>query len=151
MLTGIEQAKQKWGGRHSAIDKWLTERQLLLVQYCELAGIPPYQRQDNALPEKEKIQAFCELLMDYVSAGHFEVYGKLTDNDSAGNDLENTIYPKISESTDSALQFNDAYTEIQNDTNMKEFDVALSKLGQQLEERFELEDQLIQSLHNDHL
>ena len=29
MLTRLEKAQQKWGGSHSVIDKWLTERQEL--------------------------------------------------------------------------------------------------------------------------
>ncbi|WP_438864456.1 sigma D regulator [Neptunicella sp.] len=147
MLSGIEQAKQKWGGAHNAIDNWLTERQMLLVMYCDLAGIPPYQRTSQALPDKSKVADFCELLMDYLSAGHFEVYEQLSNGDS----LYDTLSPKISATTDEALKFNDRYAEINDDTNMSDFDNHLSKLGQQLEERFALEDELIGTLHNEHL
>ncbi|WP_416306531.1 sigma D regulator [Neptunicella sp. SCSIO 80796] len=147
MLTGIEQAKQKWGGAHNAIDNWLAERQMLLVMYCELAGLPPYQRESQALPDKDKIREFCELLMDYLSAGHFEVYDQLSNGDS----LSARLYPKISTTTDEALKFNDCYAETNSDTDMSDFDRALSKLGQQLEERFELEDELINTLHSEHL
>ena len=31
MLTRVEKAQQKWGGSHTVIDKWLNERQELIV------------------------------------------------------------------------------------------------------------------------
>ena len=40
MLTRLEKARDTWGGAHTAIDAWLSERQHLLVQYCKLAGLP---------------------------------------------------------------------------------------------------------------
>ncbi|MBC3766565.1 sigma D regulator [Neptunicella marina] len=147
MLTGVEQAKQKWGGAHNAIDNWLAERQLLLVMYCELAGLPPYDKAANALPDKERISEFCGLLMDYLSAGYFEVYEKL----SEGEELADQLYPQIAESTDAALSFNDKYAELDSDANAQNFDVELSNLGQLLEERFEFEDKLINNLHSEHV
>lgn len=150
MLSQAEQAKAKWGGSHNAIDAWLHERQELLVQYCELAGLPPFNREQDALPAKADISSFCELLVDYVSAGHFEVYDKLVDDkeaDSGQRNLKEGLYPRISATTDHALGFNDCYADLEDDTKMANFDVSLSNLGQQLEERFALEDQLIQSIH----
>ena len=35
MLSRFEEAQQKWGGSHSVIDAWLTERQELLLQFCK--------------------------------------------------------------------------------------------------------------------
>ena len=32
------------------------------------------EKKDQSLPEPSQIQAFCQILMDYLSAGHFEVY-----------------------------------------------------------------------------
>lgn len=151
MLSQAEQAKDKWGGSHSAIDSWLHERQMLLVQYCELAGLPPFNRENDALPDKTAISSFCEILVDYVSAGHFEVYDQIVDEDkngSLGLQLKESLYPKISETTDDALTFNDYYADAQDDEALTNFDKQLSDLGQKLEERFALEDQLIQSIHS---
>ena len=150
MLTQVEQAKQKWGGAHHAIDTWLQERQQLLVQYCELAGLPPFERTAGALPRKSDIRSFCELLVDYVSAGHFEVYDKIVE-DCTDRDITEKLYPQISATTDDALNFHDTYAEVSVDQELETFDVNLSNLGQKLEERFALEDQLIQSLHGEHL
>ena len=108
MLTEIENAKEKWGGSHDAIDNWLHERQQLLVQYCELAGLPPFEREPGALPHKRDIRSFCELLVDYVSAGHFEVYDKIVaecNKPKESKEVTEDLYPKISATTDSALNF----------------------------------------------
>ena len=154
MLTRIEDAKDKWGGSHEAIDNWLHERQELLVQYCGLAGLPPFEREPGALPHKREIRSFCELLVDYVSAGHFEVYDKIvaqSDEVTRSKAVTEELYPQISQTTDSALNFNDIYAEVEVDQDLVDFDNRLSELGQKLEERFALEDRLIQTLHSDHL
>lgn len=154
MLGQLEQAQQKWGGAHSVIDNWLQERQKLLVQYCELAGLPPFERNHGALPEPKTIRDFCQRLVDYVSSGHFEVYEKITEqgnNDEQYNALTEHVYPTINETTQHALSFNDDFAEIENESQMQNFDAKLSSLGQELEQRFELEDQLISSLHGEYL
>lgn len=143
MLNQFENTQQILGGSHQAIDNWLEERKQLLVEYCQLAGLPPFERSKGALPGKDEIEAFCELLVDYMSAGHFEVYDKLP---QANQPLANSLYPQISATTEHALSFHDSYAEITNEQQLNEFDRQLSQLGQQLEERFALEDKLMQSL-----
>ncbi len=150
MLTQVEQAEQKWGGFHNVIDCWLQERKQLLVQYCELAGLPPFERDAGALPDKTKVREFCEVLVDYVSVGHFELYDKIAaecESEGADPNFARELFPKISATTDVALTFNDTFAEIGANNDVESFDSRLSNLGQQLEERFELEDQLISTLH----
>lgn len=149
MLTQIEKAKSKWGGSHEAIDNWLNERQDLLVQYCKIAGLPPFERDHTAMPAKETIESFCEILMDYLSAGHFEVYDLITEesDNEASAQISQEIYPKLKASTDIALSFNDTYAEVSPSQDLSDFDQHLSRLGQTMEERFALEDRLISSLH----
>jgi len=146
MLTRIEQAEKKWGGIHQLIDNWLEERKTLLVQYCKLAALPPFERTDNALPELQDIAAFCQTLMDYASIGHFELYEKITAeiaDDSQDSDFAKAITAEIKGTTDTALSFNDTYAEIQEDQDMAGFMHSITTLGEQLEVRFELEDKLL--------
>ncbi len=154
MLTRLEKAQQKWGGSHSVIDKWLAERQELLVMYCALAGFNGKGRNDHALPEVAQIQGFCQILMDYLSAGHFEIYDDIAkqcqQKGPQSIELAKSLYPRISETTDLALEFNDKYTELAADDLMAEFDRDLSTLGEALELRFELEDELIDNLYSNH-
>ena len=153
MLTRLEKAQKKWGGSHSVIDKWLGDRQELLVMYCQIGGAS-HSKADQALPEPNQIQEFCQLMMDYLSAGHFEVYENIVQQcETRGDDsakLARSLYPLISETTDVALDFNDSYADIKADDLLEQFDADLSRLGEALSTRFELEDELIHNLYAHH-
>ena len=155
MLTKMERAKEKWGGSHQLIDGWLNERSDLLVRYCQLAGLPPYERNDNALPDSQDIKEFCQILVDYISAGHFEVYDRVASqcaiNGKATLELAEALIPTITVATDDALQFNDTYAALSDDNGLEKFDFDLANLGQRMEERFASEDQLINTLHDKHI
>lgn len=148
MLGQIEKVKQRWGGHDATIDTWLHARQQLLVQYCELVGL---NEEKSALPDAGKINLFCEYLMDYLSAGHFEVYDLLVSDDDAGSRLKDQVYPRIAETTDHALRFNDAYTDAVSVEQAQSFDADLSQLGEVLATRFEFEDHLINHMYHHHV
>jgi len=154
MYTRVQQAQQKYGGSLKAIDSWLQERRELIVSYCRLAGLPPFEKDRHTMPSQDKIKEFCQLLMDYLSAGHFEVYEQIVSqcavNGADSKALAESLYPKISVSTDLALEFNDRYAETAELQDSTRFDQDLSRLGQALEERFSLEDELIQTLSVKH-
>ncbi|WP_298445855.1 sigma D regulator [uncultured Ferrimonas sp.] len=154
MLTKLEKAVTAWGGSSKLVDQWLNSRRELLINYCQLAGLPPYNNDAAALPEEQHIKQFCGLLMDYVSAGHFEVYDQVASaceqHGQQSRQLAEELLPQINNSTDIALDFNDHYTNGVNDERMLQLDQALSKLGQAMEERFALEDRLLETLHHNH-
>ena len=154
MLTRLEQTQQKYGGASTIIDAWLAERQELLVKYCKLAGLPPFDQEKSVLPEALTVNRFCQILVDYLSAGHFEVYDNIVKEcEKHGPDsveLAKSIYPKISATTEVLVNFNDKYSELVGDLDLKGFDTDLSVVGQILEERLELEDELIHTLHTNH-
>lgn len=154
MYSRVKQAQQKWGGSLSAIDKWLEERQQLIVSFCKLAGLPPFEKDRHTLPAQDKVTDFCQLLMDYLSAGHFEVYEQIVAqcavNGTDSRQLADSLYPKIAVSTDMSLTFNDNYAEHLSTRHSAAFDRELSDLGQALEHRFELEDRLIDTLYQKH-
>lgn len=150
MLNRFETAQQKWGGSSRYIDNWLQDRRYLIVSYCQLTSLPPFEsKRTQEFPSPSDVMTFCQQLMDYLSSGHFEVYERITaqcDN-AESKKLAERLTPKISASTDVAVDFNDKYAEIENE-DWDTFDKDLSQLGQALVERFELEDQLIQNLYN---
>ena len=144
MLESCQNAQERWGGVHKLIDRWLLERHELIRAYDTLGAHP------DALAEKQKpLQEFCGSLVDYVSAGHFEVYEQLTGeakafNDKRGLELAETLYPRIDVITEKLLAFNDLCDE------GKCVAEKFKELGGLLHERFELEDCLIEVLHNAH-
>ena len=149
MLESCRNAQERWGGVHQLIDRWLGERRELVQAYAALTKAP----QAPAI-NGESLQGFCELLVDYVSAGHFEVYEQLTSeakafNDQRGLELAKRIYPRLEAITAVALAFNDRCDN--GDCRDSASLVAeLERLGQLLHERFELEDCLIEVLHTAH-
>lgn len=150
MLEKCKSAKERWGGVSGIIDGWLEERQMLISLFVHL----PEHHINEEL--NSKIQSFCEVLMDYLSSGHFEVYEQLLreGSDFADGSLEEgqELLPKIQVSTDIALDFNDDFSNLLDPTvqQIREFSEHLSKLGEALEERFELEDKMIAVLHTSH-
>lgn len=90
--------------------------------------------------------------MDYVSEGHFEVYDQVINAcEKFGAPCKAAIQqvlPKITPTTNAALDFNDKYAETQDDQVMYQLDKDLSELAHTMETRFELEDKLLEVLHS---
>jgi len=106
MQLQIESNTPILGIKELAINNWLLERHKLLIAYCELAGITPNEQDEAALPHDLHIKHFCQILMDYISAGHFEIFEKIISDTqystcNTANALHN-IYSKILVSTDLA-------------------------------------------------
>jgi len=154
MLNKLKQAKAEWGGVLSVIDNWLDARQRLVVLYCELAGLPPYQQEKRSLPNQVLITEFCQLLLDYASTGHFEVYEQIIEKSKLDGEenlkIAQELYSRITTTTDTALKFNDTYAEDASDQTLLHFDKDLSELGEVMESRFEREDQLLEVVHLHH-
>ncbi len=152
MLEDCENARERWGGVSALIDRWLQSRQQLIVQYCELSNSPDFGHPE---PLYDQLSSLCEQLLDYVSAGHFEVYEQLMNEarefDDGGIEVANKVYPKINKTTQEMLAFNDLL-EVSDRTeeDMRAMYARVSRLGEIMEERFELEDLLIENLHNAH-
>lgn len=143
MLENCHDAQERWGGVHRLLDRWLQERQALVCAYIEV--------KQAATPAQ--LESFCNRLMDYLSAGHFEIYEQLLAEAEAFDDqpavaLAEQLYPRIQNSTRHAVDFNDRYAGQQAPAATLVDD--LQQLGQGLRERFELEDCLIEVLHNAH-
>ena len=152
MLENCRNARERWGGVSELIDRWLKERQELLVHYCELSALTDYSQTDML---REKFIRLCEVLVDYVSTGHFEIYEQLIrearEFNDGGEELAAKVYPRIQETTEVALNFNDNVDgRILTEQNVSFLFEEVSKLGEVLESRFELEDFLIEHLHNAH-
>jgi regulator of sigma D len=153
MLTKTSNPIEQWGTVDKLIKHWLKERQELIVLYCKVDGLKEFTPQDT--PIAVKVQALCQVLIDYVSAGHFEIYDRLMREAEEFNDdyqdLISRVIPEIEKSTTLALEFNDRYATVEQcEKSMKTLARDLNALGLVMVERFELEDQLIAALHDCH-
>jgi regulator of sigma D len=146
--AAAESAKDRRAGSRDMVRKLLSERTEMFVLYCRLAGLAPYEgKPKNGV--HELLQEFCQVLVDYIAAGHFSVYERIiggTERRKEVADLAAQIYPRIAESTESALAFNDRYDTDQLFELSASFHEELSKLGEQLALRIELEDKLLKIL-----
>jgi regulator of sigma D len=149
MLESCQNAQERWGGVNKLIDRWLQDRLELIRVYDALGDTP-----EELAADRDGLQKFCEVLVDYVSAGHFEIYEQLTSeakafNDERGLELADTIYPRLDVITKSALAFNDRCDK-GDCSDCTVVAAEFKTLGGLLHERFELEDCLIEVLHNSH-
>ena len=123
------------------IEQWLDERQQLIVLFTKLGSLRPFKTKETVRP---LLAHFCETLVDYVSAGQFEVFEKIFE----ASGLESNPSPSFDQKslvgllriTMNALDFSDKYTKI-TDYDCLEKD--LSFLGERFAQRLEIEDALI--------
>jgi regulator of sigma D len=153
MLEQCSSKEDRFIGVQQIINHWLEERQELVVAYCEISGINTINKE--AGQSTNKLKGFCQLLIDYVSAGHFEIYDQLIKEAEAfsenTNQLIAQLYPKIAETTDIALDFHEIYD---TDAHCQEahgrIKTELSILGEAISQRFNFEDELIAVMHDAH-
>lgn len=148
MLESCQNAQERFRGVHLLIDRWLQERHDLVRAYDAVG-------EGHEDLKSQAHQHFCQILLDYVSAGHFEVYEQLTleakvFGDEEGLDLARQIYPRIDVTTEAALAFNDLCSKKNYRPDCEKLAAEFIKLGELLHERFELEDCLIEVLHSAH-
>ena len=131
---------------HHAIQQLLNERQQLWALYCHIAELQPFTAHQHL---EAKLEEFCQLLVDYVSLGHFEIYKRINDGQERRVkvlEASREVYPKIVEATDAAVDFNDKYEKLSGDELRADLADDLSRLGEILVARNELEDRLIEAL-----
>lgn len=153
MLEDCKNALERWGGVHTLIDRWLDQRRQLLVSFIELK-----EACDTELEavRKAPIDAFSEKLMDYISAGHFEIYPQLSEEAKAFNDegalvIAAKLLERLEMSTEMVLEFDtDFGNELSCEQNIARLPAWIDRLARGLSERFALEDQLIARLHAAH-
>ncbi len=136
--------------RH-AVHQWLKERQDLLVQMCGIQPESPLS--DTDVPTAMRLQSFCQVLMDYVSAAHFEIFNTLIAEAEQTGTTEQVaqikkLYTRLQTSTDLALRFNDLYDSEESLEELQDqLKQELSELGLALEARFRLEDEILSLLN----
>ncbi len=128
------------------VQELLEERRQVWAVYGQIAEMQPFQPDQ---PLEIVVQRFCQILIDYVSLGHFGIFQRIGDGSERRQNvvrMAQEIYPRITDVTQAAVQFNDTYETVDGESLRKSLAQDLSKLGEELATRFELEDQLIQCL-----
>lgn len=118
----------------------------MLVLFERLAGVEPYA---DERPNDELLREFSQILVDYIASGHFGLYERISEGKERRRGvvkLAERLYPRIANTTQVAVEFNDVYEKMNGDSKSGELTGMLSKLGEELAVRIELEDQLISEM-----
>tara|TARA_R110002110_G_scaffold199015_2_gene409752 strand:- start:45373 stop:45858 length:486 start_codon:yes stop_codon:yes gene_type:complete len=132
------------------LTSWLRERRAVLARYTALVVAIDDAPASAQLARRQR--ELCELLVDYISAGHFEVFAELLNEAEVFGDNSDALVaglmPDITDTTDVILAYEEKYGRGEHYPETLRRD--LSALGELLESRFVLEDRLIAGLHNQH-
>ncbi len=145
--TSKQGAAERRGRSQELMTKLVAERTQMLVLFCRLAGIESYSPENKSV--QELLQEFCQILVDYIAAGHFALYERIIEGTERRREivgLAENLYPRIAQSTDAALDFNDKYDCDEHCRVLDGLPQELSRLGEQLAGRIELEDRLLAAL-----
>ncbi|MGA7800844.1 MAG: Rsd/AlgQ family anti-sigma factor [Gammaproteobacteria bacterium] len=124
----------------------VTSRNETLTLYAELARLRPFKPEPVTA---EALQEFCEALIDYAASAHFQLYRYAAENRERREPVRSvaeSIYPRISVMTDNILAFNDRYGSAELDGCLDTLADDLSLIGEELADRIQMEDQLIEAL-----
>ncbi|MDG4554405.1 MAG: Rsd/AlgQ family anti-sigma factor [Candidatus Competibacter sp.] len=130
------------------VSKLLVARQQSLVLYNKLAALKPFTL---AEPVRHLLRQFRQSLIDYLALGPFEVYQALEEQplDSPfgpARDLARQLYASIASTTQVALAFHDRYGGTPPAADLAGLGDDLSRLGENLAERIELEDRIVAAI-----
>lgn len=129
------------------LDALVSSRTATLSLLAELADRQPFHPE----PSMElALRKFCEALIDYTASAHFQLYRYLADNKERRESvltIADELYPKIVETTDIILRFNDKYEAMSLDSSIEFLAIDLSNLGECIADRIQLEDQLIAAMN----
>ena len=135
------------------IAKMVAERTEMFAIFCRLAGVDPYASDAGSHKSNKSVQKllqeFCQILVDYIAAGHFALYERIADGTERRGSvlaLAEKHYARIAETAEAALVFNDKYDCGDHCEDLNDLHEDLDRLGKELAERIELEDKLIDAL-----
>lgn len=134
----------------SIAEQLKAERAEVLINFCRVAGIEAYETPGRQASQEECLRDFCQIMVDYLAAGHFGLYQRIIDGQERRQHictLAEELYPQIAKTTQLALDFNDKYEHEGEESFNEEFSEDLSTLGQALATRIELEDRLFKAMN----
>ena len=137
-----DKTSERRNAARQQIEHMLAERRQLLALLLQASNLDTGGRESQ---DEELLEEFCEVLVDYVAAGHFGLYERIAKGKERRMDVASiakSIYPQIEQSTQQALKFSEKYS-ADNKCHDANLTNDLSSLGVTLATRIELEDQLI--------
>jgi len=143
----ISKENERRGRMSNVINELLTERQQLLVSFCEVAGL------DSAGAETSevliKLKELNQWLVDYSALGHFEIYNRIVEGKERRDSvvkIAEQVYGDIEKTTQIFIDFNDKYDGADSKDSITELHADLSQIGECMALRIDGEDKLLVEL-----
>jgi regulator of sigma D len=132
------------------IRQLIEDRNSVLSHFYQLAKLTDEMETDTNATLIQ-LEDFCQELVDYLAKGHFEIYRRIeegTERRSRITTLAASIMERINATTQVAIDFNDTYDSSNKtiEVDLAKLPAHLTRLGEELATRIELEDQFINTL-----
>ena len=144
MISNDDSSSERRSRTRDLIDRLLEERRQLLSLLVDSSSSDPAAQATGTGQLKE----FCEALVDYIAAGHFSLYQRLSEGTERRGrvvEIAREVYPEIESITQFAVTFSDN-CDANNHQRTDPVMADMSKLAERLSTRFELEDKVIHSM-----
>lgn len=143
--------KERRTASQTMVKELIGVRDHVLALYGELASKQPFADAD---PVTGLLEDFCQSLIDYTADTHFRLYRYIDEKRERRRpviEIADKVYPGILDSTDAILDFNDKYdfTRGREKVDLSSLESDLSRLGERIADRIELEDKVIAALSRD--
>lgn len=142
MSIAVQMNPERKQQAYQMIAELQNERQEVWSLYCHIAELIPFSANQTV---RKKLARFSEILIDYVSLGHFGVCECLfadADSQDPALSVAKEIYAVLSSTTEAAVSFNDKYENGTATAVLDDLKQDLSALGESLAKRIDLEDRL---------
>ena len=134
---------ERRGRTAELIKHMLKERNQLLSLMLQISED---SSSDTLEYDLDMILEFRQVLVDYIAAGHFGLYGRIIEGKErrqAVADKAVKVFQRIEKTAEVALAFDEKYNPDNGEIDLSSFQLDFSHLGEELTTRIELEDQLI--------
>ena len=142
-MNGDKKKAERRNSSSHLIENMLNERKQLLALLMRASALSPDRL---ATEDRELLEEFCQVLVDYIAAGHFGLYERIAggrERRQSVSEIAKQIYPEIEKITQQALEFTEKYNPEKKNGKLNNLEKDLSSLGELLTTRMELEDHLI--------
>ncbi len=152
-MTAATQTQERRRDLGETLEALKEQRQKTLLCYCSLVGTnTPGKTSPDGIQDIAPValQELLNIMVDYMAMGHFTVYQRIIEGKErrgAVQEAAEIAYPGIGETTDVMVEFNDTYENFTGSAEeQKQIREDLSKLGEMLAIRGELEDEILNAL-----
>ncbi len=151
-MTAAPKAQERRRDLGETIKALREQRQNTLSTFCSMTGVTNPEQTSGELADiaPAALQEFLNHMVDYLAMGHFTIYQRIVEGKERRGVVQEAsqrVYASIGETTDVMVEFNDKYEHFDgSESDQQSLKDDLSKLGEMLTIRGDLEDELLEAL-----